>query len=301
MDYFRNVAVFRRTVELGSISAAGRDMRLSAGRALLSIVQLEQSLGARLLNRSTRRLIPTEHGHVFYRESSKIAQLLYQAEQSVTSRFGTVHRSLRISSPSQFSRYVFGPLIPEFHDLHPEIEIQLSSRSTKIDYSDVILSFSTSVEQGYVASKSFEIQKVLVASSEYVERNGLPRSMSSLLSSRHRCLMFEDCEQERVGWQFTHGRQIVSLHPKACLRSNDEEVITGWVLGGVGIAQKPIFEVIPHLKERRLHVVLGCTPPAPAKLGVKYLERYRNDPQVKELLKLIIERMHEATASPVPH
>ncbi|MEO9340810.1 LysR family transcriptional regulator [Mesorhizobium sp. SB112] len=124
MDYLNAVTVFRRVVELGNLSAAGRDLRMDAARVSTLIVSLEATLQARLLNRSTRRLIPTEHGMVFYAAAGKIIDNVAAAEAAVADMSGQPSGTIRLSVPQGLGRRIIGPAIPKFCDRHTGIHVQ---------------------------------------------------------------------------------------------------------------------------------------------------------------------------------
>ena len=104
MSYFENIKVFVRVVELGNLSAAGRDMRISPAVASNRVKELEKYLGVRLFNRTTRQLTPTEHGQIFYKGANRIIQAVDDAEASIASVSGKPKGTIRVSAPLGFGR-----------------------------------------------------------------------------------------------------------------------------------------------------------------------------------------------------
>ena len=112
MALLENIRVFVRVVELGSLSAAGRHLRLSPAVVSHRLQQLEQHLGTRLLNRTTRQVQPTEHGLVYYHACQDVLSALEHAESVIADAGGTPQGSLRITAPLGFGRRVLAPLLP---------------------------------------------------------------------------------------------------------------------------------------------------------------------------------------------
>ena len=125
MAYLDNVAVFVRVVELGNLSSAGRDMRISPAVASNRIKELEKHLGVRLFNRTTRQLTPTEHGRVFYTGAKRIIDAVDEAEAAVTALSGHPRGTIRVTAPLGIGRRLIASGIPEFHDRYPDIEVRL--------------------------------------------------------------------------------------------------------------------------------------------------------------------------------
>ena len=133
MSYLDNLRVFVRVVELGNLSAAGRDQRASPAVASNRIKELEKHLGVRLFNRTTRKLTPTEHGRVFYDGAVKILEAVEEAEAAVAELAKNPKGSIRITAPLGLGRRLIASGIPEFHDKYPDIEVRLRLSDHEID------------------------------------------------------------------------------------------------------------------------------------------------------------------------
>ncbi|MEQ9181447.1 MAG: LysR family transcriptional regulator, partial [Nitratireductor sp.] len=116
MAYLDNVAVFVRVVELGNLSAAGRDMRISPAVASNRIKELEKHLGVRLFNRTTRQLTPTEQGRVFYDGAKKVLDAVADAEAAVSALSGQPRGTIRVTAPLGLGRRLLASGIPEFRE-----------------------------------------------------------------------------------------------------------------------------------------------------------------------------------------
>ena len=133
MAYLDNIAVFVRVVELGNLSSAGRDMRLSPAVASNRVKELEKHLGVRLFNRTTRQLTPTEQGRVFYEGARKVLEAVAEAEASVADLSGQPRGTIRVTAPLGIGKRLIASGIPEFRDRYPEIEVRLRLSDHEVD------------------------------------------------------------------------------------------------------------------------------------------------------------------------
>ena len=133
MAYLDNIAVFVRVVELGNLSAAGRDMRISPAVASNRIKELEKHLGVRLFNRTTRQLMPTEHGTVFYAGAKQVLEAVTEAEAAVSALSGQPRGTIRVTAPLGLGRRLIASGIPDFRDKYPDIEVRLRLSDHNVD------------------------------------------------------------------------------------------------------------------------------------------------------------------------
>ena len=136
MPYLDSIRVFVRTVELGSITAGGRDLRLTPAVASNRIRDLENRLGIRLFNRTTRKIAPTEAGRLYYDHAKEIIEALDRAEAAVANYSQHPRGAIKVLSPLGLARRVVAPLVPEFNDLYPDLAIQLRLSDRKVDIFD---------------------------------------------------------------------------------------------------------------------------------------------------------------------
>ena len=133
MAYLDNIAVFVRVVELGNLSAAGRDMRISPAVASNRIKELEKHLGVRLFNRTTRQLMPTEQGTVFYAGAKQVLEAITEAEAAVSALSGQPRGTIRVTAPLGLGRRLIASGIPDFRDKYPDIEVRLRLSDHDVD------------------------------------------------------------------------------------------------------------------------------------------------------------------------
>ncbi|RUM97412.1 LysR family transcriptional regulator [Pseudaminobacter arsenicus] len=294
MAYLDNIAVFVRVVELGNLSAAGRDMRISPAVASNRIKELEKHLGVRLFNRTTRQLMPTEHGTVFYTGAKQILDAVIEAEAAVSALSGQPRGTIRVTAPLGLGRRLIASGIPEFHDKYPDIEVRLRLSDHNVDIMkegiDVAFRLGLLEDSSLRMRGLMECERVLVASPDYLERRGTPQTPQELIDKRHDCLMLRFPGMREHFWMLTTPTGPMKFEVHGPFDSDDGDVLTGWALSGRGIVNKPRFEIEPYLREGRFRILLPDTPPTPIQLAAIYPHKKLQDPKVRLLLDFMAER-----------
>jgi DNA-binding transcriptional LysR family regulator len=292
--YLDNIAVFVRVVELGNLSAAGRDMRISPAVASNRIKELEKHLGVRLFNRTTRQLMPTEHGRVFYEHAVTVLQAVAEAEAAVSALSGQPRGTIRVTAPLGLGRRLIASGIPEFHERYPDIEVRLRLSDHKVDMMregiDVAFNLGILEDSSLRMRGIMECQRVLVAAPAYLDRRGEPKAPQDLVSDRHDCLILRYPGAREFQWYLATPEGPKKLEVKGPYDSDDGDVLTNWAIAGHGIINKPRFEVEPYIRDGRLKVILPDTPPVPIQLAAVFPHRKFQDPKVRLLLDFMAER-----------
>jgi DNA-binding transcriptional LysR family regulator len=292
MAYLDNIAVFVRVVELGNLSAAGRDMRISPAVASNRIKELEKHLGVRLLNRTTRQLTPTEQGRAFYDGAKKVLEAVADAEAAVSALSGQPRGTIRVTAPLGLGRRLIASGIPEFRDRYPDIEVRLRLSDHDVDIMregiDVAFRLGVLEDSSLRMRGIMECERVLVAAPAYLEKHGEPQTPDDLL--RHDCLMLRYPGAREHQWTVQTPTGPRKLDVRGPYDSDDGDVLTGWALAGHGIVLKPRFEVEPFLRDWRLRTILVDTPPLPVQLAAVYPHKKYQDPKVRLLLDFMAER-----------
>ncbi|QDZ01407.1 LysR family transcriptional regulator [Nitratireductor mangrovi] len=292
MAYLDNIAVFVRVVELGNLSAAGRDMRISPAVASNRIKELEKHLGVRLFNRTTRQLTPTEHGRVFYDGAKKVLEAVGDAEAAVSALSGQPRGTIRVTAPLGLGRRLIASGIPEFRERYPDIEVRLRLSDHDVDIMregiDVAFRLGLLEDSSLRMRGIMECERVIVAAPAYLEKRGEPQTADDLLS--HDCLMLRYPGAREHFWTLKTEAGPRKLDVRGPYDSDDGDVLTGWALAGHGIIMKPRFEVEPFLRDWRLKVILTDTPPIPVQLAAVFPHKKFQDPKVRLLLDFMAER-----------
>ncbi len=294
MSYLDNVRVFVRVVELGTLSAAGRDQRVTPAVASNRIKELERQLGVRLFNRTTRKLMPTEHGRVFYEGAVKILEAVNEAESAVADLSRNPKGALRITAPLGMGRRLIASGIPEFHDKYPDIEVRLrlSDRNVDILAEGVDVAFRLGIlEDSNLRMRGImDCDRVLCASPRYLEARGMPATPDDLITERHDCLLLRYPGSREYYWTLQTPEGVRKFEVAGPYDSDDGDVLTEWALDGRGIINKPLFEVKQYINEGALEPILEGTPPLSAQLAAVYPHKRFQDAKVRLIIDFMAER-----------
>jgi len=253
MDKLGSLRAFAKVVELGSFSTAGRALRLSRSAISKYIRELEEELGVQLLNRTTRRVSPTENGQAYYERCMSILAELDEADLAV-SRFQAEPRGLlRVNAPMSFGTLHLSRAIADFMGRHAALKIQLVLSDEVIDPVeqgfDVTLRIAALDASSLVARKIAPANRVICASPGYIARRGTPLHPRDLRS--HDCLTYGYLATGNQ-WKLTgpDGDHWVAIDATLC--ANNAEVLKDAALAGLGVALLPSFIAGADLQQGRL-------------------------------------------------
>ncbi|EIM25088.1 LysR family transcriptional regulator [Microvirga lotononidis] len=264
MDINRSgeMEVFVRAVDLGGFSAAARALRMTPSAVSKLMARLEARLGARLVNRSTRKLQLTPEGAAYYDRAVSILADLDEAERSAAA--GAAPRGrLRVNTSVPFGTHRLIPLLPDFLERHPEVTVEITLTDTVVDLiedrADVAIRVGPLKSSQLVARKLGESRMMLVAAPSYLDRRGMPQSPEDL--ARHNLLGFSFARQSN-GWPFQDGNGHVSaVVPTGNAQVSDGESMRLLVLAGLGISRLSVLHVAPDIAAGRLVPVLEAYNP----------------------------------------
>ncbi|WP_424932408.1 LysR family transcriptional regulator [Amaricoccus macauensis] len=295
MPYLDSLRVFVRVVELGSITAGGRDLRMTPAVASKRIKELERRLNVRLFNRTTRKLTPTEIGHAFYEHARQVVQSLEDAEAAVSNFSLQPRGAVQVTAPLGVGKRIIAPLIPDFVDLYPEVSVRLRLSDRKVDILedglDVAFFVGRPPDSNLKLRKIIDTPRVLCAAPAYLERFGTPRTPSEL--QRHNCLLLRYPRSPEWFWTLATKDGPLKVEVSGSYDSDDGDVLTDWALAGRGIINKPRFDIAHHLARGTLVEVMQDAPPEPALFGCLYPHRRLQDSKVRLLIDYVLDRCRE--------
>ena len=298
MSYLESLRVFVRVVERGSITAGGRDMRLSPAASSARIRDLEERFGVRLLNRTTRTLTPTEIGHVLYDNARRVLATLDEAEAAVATASGTPQGIVRVVAPLVAGRRLVAPLVPRFVAENPEVQVRLrlSDRAVNMveEGIDVAFYLGHPEESALIRRKIGPCPRVLVAAPAYLAARGTPTAPEDLKA--HTCLLLRFPRSPEYYWVLDTPAGPVKLMVAGGFDTDDGSVLTDWALAGAGIANRPRYEVADDLAAGRLVELLPETPPLPVEFGVLTPHREFLDPKVRLFVDFAVKALKGAVA-----
>jgi DNA-binding transcriptional LysR family regulator len=305
MSYLENVRTFVRVYELGSMSAAGRDLRISPAVTSSRISQLEEHLGIRLFQRTTRNLTPTEQGKAFYRGSVDILEAVENAEAQVANITVNLRGSIFSAAPLGVGRRLIAPRLPTFLDKYPEVNARLRLTDRKVDLTaeglDLAFFLGQPEDSNLKIRKIADVSRVLCAAPGYLERRGMPRNGDELISQGHECMNLRFPGATEFRWLLNTPTGPKRFRISGRYECDDGDVLTEWALSGAGIAMKPVFEVAEHLKSGRLIVVAPETPPEPVQMACLFAHRRGQDPKVRLFMEFMIEKIAVDIGTTVLH
>jgi len=257
MDKFHSMQIFARVVEAESYTEAAERLGMSRSAVSKRIMQLETELGVRLLNRTTRRVTPSEAGLVYYDRCMRILGEAAEADNLVRRLHSDQVRQLTINAPVSFGILHLGSAIAEFTSRHPELElsVSLSDRFTNLGEEgyDVAIRVAKQVEPGLIAERISPVRVVLVASPGYLERYGMPAVPEDLAG--HSCLHYTYLASRDI-WNFIGPDGAHTLRVAGRITANNGDILMDAALNGLGIAHLPTFFVYQELRAGRLRVVM---------------------------------------------
>jgi len=248
--------VFIRAVELGGFTAAAKACGMTPSAVSKLVARLEKRLGARLINRSTRRLLLTPEGCGFYERSVTILADIGEAERHASAG-EQVAGHIRINTSGSFGNHVLAPLVPAFMALYPDVSLEVFHTDRIVDLmeerADVAIRAGPLKSSSLTARKLGATRKMIVASPDYLRRHGVPRSPAEL--ERH-CRIGFSYSRAIEDWALRFGSQMMTLPATRSLLVGDGEAMRHLALAGAGIARLAAFTVKADLDAGRLLPVL---------------------------------------------
>ena len=256
---------FVRVVEGGSMAAAARALGCTRAQISKQIAELERGFGARLFERSTRRLALTPAGEVFHQHALRALEAVANTELAVRNLGDTPRGILRVSATVSFGRHCVAPLLPAITAAHPELEIELILTDQLVDLVgdpigpvDLALRMTRMPPEDAVARRVVSLRRVVCAAPAYLARHGTPRSPQELL--QHQCLSYVLGDNKT--WSLLDERGAEALVPvRSAINFNNADCMLDAVLAGHGIAILPTYLCHRELADGRLRTVLDGFEP----------------------------------------
>lgn len=262
MDRLDAMRAFARVVDGGSYAEAARQLGLTRSAISKAVTELERHLGARLLDRTTRRVTPTEAGRAYHERITGILSDVAETEAAVSRLHDEPRGLLRVNAPMSFGTLYLSSAIADFMVAYPDLRIEAIMNDRFIDPLeegvDVTVRIGVLADSSLIARKLAPARRVLVASPDYLKRYGAPRTPDDLAT--HRALNFGHASGSQR-WQLEVGGEVVSVPIDAILCSNNGDVLRAAAVHGNGITLLPTFLVGPDIAEGRLSVVMPEHPP----------------------------------------
>lgn len=281
------LVVFVRVVQVGSIRGAAAALGMPKSTVSRKLLDLEERLEARLLHRTTRKLGLTDVGRIYYDHGVRIVTEVESAEQAVRNQHDTPRGLLRVTAPLNLA--FLAPIFGDYLRRYPEVRLELSANARVVDLVeerfDVGIRAGRLEDSSLIARSLGTLERILVATPEYVKRRGRPRTPADL--KKHDCLLFGN--DARLTLARDGRMEEVSLSPR--LLVTDIDVIEVTLKAGLGIAVMPSFLCEKGIRAGRLvHVLPGWSLPK-APLHLVYPSARHLSPTVRSFIDHVQERM----------
>ncbi len=282
-------------VEHGGFSAAARHLGVTPSAVSKTITRLEERLGVRLMNRSTRRLTLTPEGETLVNRGRRILAEMDEAEQEVTRSRASPRGLLRMHTLVAFGLHQLPPVLPEFLARYPEMQIELTVSDRLVDLveegGDLAVRSGRLPDSNLVARKIFDSERVICAAPAYLKRHGTPRVPDDLL--RHNCLYIGEPPALRR-WPFDDPHApggIRTIEVAGNLAANNAETVLQLGLLGLGIFRLGELVVAEHLRAGRLLPLLADVHHVePLPLHAVYPQSRLRSPKVAAMVEFLLEK-----------
>ena len=295
MDKLEAMSAFAKVVAAGSYAEAARRLGLTRSAISKAVMELEQILGARLLDRTTRRVTPTEAGLAYYERCVSILAEVEETEIQVSRLHDEPKGVLKINAPMSFGTLYLGAAVADFMVRYPDLKIELMLNDRYVDPLeegvDVTVRIGELPDSSLIARRLAPARRVLAASPEYLAREGLPKSPEDLAA--HRCLTYGQMAAVHR-WTLQRGAETFKVPIASSLCSNNGDVLRQAALAGNGITNLPTFIIGPDIKSKRLKLVLPQMPPTELGIYALYAPNRYLAAKTRVFIDFLVARFGEA-------
>jgi DNA-binding transcriptional LysR family regulator len=255
---FEGLAIFAKVVELRSFAAAATELAVSKATVSKAVTRLEQRLGARLFNRTSRRLALTDAGQKLSERAARLLADGEAAENEALAQSVAPRGLVRLAVPMTFGVKAVAPILPEFLETYPDVAIDLHLSDVMVDLIgegfDLGLRIASLPDSSLIARRLCAMPRYTVASPGYLKRHGRPTHPMHL--AQHKCFGYVYLSTPGV-WHYTNSAgEEASVRPAGPLRVNNGEALLPALIAGLGIADLPDFIVGDAIASGEVEVIL---------------------------------------------
>ena len=288
MDKLNAISVFCKVIETQSFTQAANQQNISVAMASKLVSQLEEHLKTRLLQRTTRKIVPTEAGMLYYQRCQAILLDLSEADSSISNMATSLQGNLLISVPRDFGLLYISPNLPKFIELHPNLHVEIEFEDKRVDL--VAEGYDLALRIGYMQDSSLVARKIssspmhFVASPSYLEARGIPLTPDDL--EYHQGLLYKS-SLNQVHWQSTKANQIQRYKIQSKVVSNNGMALLEMTKAGLGISNSPNFFVKDALASGELVEILSEYKQKPLDIYVVYPNRRHLPAKVRAFIEFL--------------
>ena len=288
MDKLNAISVFCKVIETQSFTQAANQQNISVAMASKLVSQLEEHLKTRLLQRTTRKIVPTEAGMLYYQRCQAILLDLSEADSSISNMATSLQGNLLISVPRDFGLLYISPNLSKFIELHPNLHVEIEFEDKRVDL--VAEGYDLALRIGYMQDSSLVARKIssspmhFVASPSYLEARGTPLTPDDL--EYHQGLLYKS-SLNQVHWQSTKANQIQRYKIQSKVVSNNGMALLEMTKAGLGISNSPSFFVKEALASGELVEILSEYKQKPLDIYVVYPNRRHLPAKVRAFIEFL--------------
>lgn len=291
MDRWTEIELFVQVADTGSLSRAAEALDLSNAAASRHLASLEQRLGARLVERNTRRLYLTDTGREFYSRARTIVADLRDAESAVNATVLNPTGTLRITASLSFSMHHVAPLLREYTARYPNVQVHLEAANRYMDIIDnnidvAIRTRESEPDSNITIRRMAETRRIMAASPGYLARHGAPRTLEEL--QRHKLLIYTYANNPNE-LRFSKNGITSVVTVKGLLESNDGQILRAAALDGMGILIQPTYILYEDIVAGRLVPVLDDWDLPRLTINLAYPSRKHLSAKVRTFIDFMVE------------
>ncbi|MFT8716593.1 LysR substrate-binding domain-containing protein [Gluconobacter potus] len=276
MDRIDLLRIFIRVAESGSFTHAADTLQMPRSTVSTAVQELENRLGTRLLARTTRSVRLTDDGRMFQQTALRLLGDFEDAENRFRLHSSQTRGHVKVNLPSRIGRLIVAPALPEFLDRYPglDIELGMTDRSINLaeDGTDCVLRVGPLQDSSLIGRKLGLLPVFNVASPSYLAQHGTPQTPADL--SAHQAVLYASPTTGRIeDWEWKHDGRENSRPVRGRVTVNSAEGAVACCLAGLGLAQLPAYDVLPHIRRGELVDILPQWRPAPLPMTLLYPHR----------------------------
>ena len=291
MDRFTEIELFVQVAETGSLSRAAEALGLSNAAASRHLSSLEDRLGARLVERNTRRLYLTDTGQEFFNRAKTVLTDLKDAEDTVNASTLNPTGTLRITASLSFAMHHVAPLIREYTQRYPNVTVHVEAANRYMDIIDnnidvAIRTREYEPDSNITVRRLAQTRRILAASPRYLAQHGRPQTLEEL--HQHKLLIYTHANNPN-DLRFTRDGQTTTLQVKGLLESNDGQILRAAALDGLGILVQPTYILYEDMVAGRLVPVLDDWDLPRLTVNLAYPSRKHLSAKVRTFIDFMVE------------
>jgi DNA-binding transcriptional LysR family regulator len=289
------IGIFVRVVERGGFAAAAEETGLTPSGVSKAVTRLEDRLGVKLLQRTTRRLMMTAEGETLLVRGREILAAIEATEAEVMAARGKPKGTIRVSMGTAYAKHRLAPVLPKFRALYPEIDLNVSVADRRVDVIgeplDVAIRTGPLADSNLVARRLGEARRIIVASPAYLARHGEPKQASDLKD--HACLLITGFARLSE-WPLKIEGKVTPVSVKPAVTCDNADILAEMALSGLGLARLASFVIEDAIADRRLKPLLvDCHVSEPVPITALMPPGRQNLPRVRAFIDFLLEHAPE--------